>query len=176
MNTETTTTSFIEELQAGSPEAWRKFERIHVPVIYTLCKTAMKDESAGRKLTEKIISIIREKIGSFKRQPNKRFRSYIKQITFSKISELRRKNYADQKRLERSEFFKLYDELELRRVIAELKTNRGTQDSSWEMFHLHYEKKKTFMEIALQFGVKEESVQRIVRRVRRMIESEMDLE
>lgn len=169
-----TTTSFIEGLQNSRADSLDKFKRLYVPTIFKLCVDVCDDAASAEQITAEIVQVIFKRMKNFTRQDGKKFRNYIKTITFSKIKGYARKVHSQKKRWERQNFTAQFDAFMLRRTIADLKRSKSIHQQSWDMFHLHYEQKMSVETVSEKFGLAVDSVKRTLRRIRNEIRKALD--
>jgi RNA polymerase sigma factor (sigma-70 family) len=173
-HSELTSTSFIDGLKSDRKEAWRRFSRIHAPVVLAMCQNNIGDDRMVRMVFDDILERIHNRIGDFERTPGRRFRNYVRKIAWSRLNDFHRKQHRTKAKLDKNVFDEKYSELEVRRVINELRQTRRIADKSWQAFLLYYEKECSIDEIARRLVLKPDSVTRTIRRIVAAVSDELD--
>jgi RNA polymerase sigma-70 factor (ECF subfamily) len=81
----------LMDLLRRSPKdlgAWDRFVRRYRPKIYGWCRARGLQEADAEDVAQDVIAILTQKMASFRYDPSRRFRSWLKTITYHALSDL----------------------------------------------------------------------------------------
>jgi RNA polymerase sigma-70 factor (ECF subfamily) len=73
--------------------AWDRFVRRYRPMIYRWCRERGLQEADAEDVAQDVIAILTQKMASFRYDPSRRFRAWLKTITYHALSDLIAKRY-----------------------------------------------------------------------------------
>ena len=68
--------------------AWDRFVRRYRPMIYRWCRERGLQEADAEDVAQDVIAILTQKMASFRHDPSRRFRAWLKTITYHALSDL----------------------------------------------------------------------------------------
>jgi RNA polymerase sigma factor (sigma-70 family) len=90
-STDSQTSLTLMNLLRQSPKdagAWDRFVRLYRPKIYGWCRVRGLQEADADDVAQDVIAILSQKMASFRYDPSRRFRAWLKTITYHALSDL----------------------------------------------------------------------------------------
>jgi RNA polymerase sigma factor (sigma-70 family) len=186
-STDSETSPTLMNLLRQSPKdagAWDRFVRLYRPKIYGWCRARGLQEADAEDVAQDVIAILTQKMASFRYDPSRRFRAWLKTITYHALSDLLAGRYRavgdggialldtieDRADLERR-IDELFD-LELLELAIERVCKRVSAPT-WDAFHLTTFEGHSGAEAARLLGITVASVFVSKHRVQKMLREEI---
>jgi RNA polymerase sigma factor (sigma-70 family) len=186
-STDSQTSLTLMNLLRQSPKdagAWDCFVRLYRPKIYGWCRVRGLQEADAEDVAQDVIAILSQKMASFRYDPSRRFRAWLKTITYHALSDLlagRHRAVGDQliaplETVEnRADLERRIDEL-FDRELLELAIERVCERvaaPTWEAFRLTTFEGHSGAEAARLLGITVASVFVSKHRVQKMLKEEI---
>lgn len=87
---DSTSTTWLDQVRMGEDQAWRSFTNLYAPLIYHWCQRSGLQPSDAADVGQEVFRAVHSAIGGFRRQGSGSFRGWLRVITRNKIRDLHR--------------------------------------------------------------------------------------